>query len=495
MVDSKQHSKKLFFIVIILLTVVGGFFGGILSQLTMQETTTVKLRENIRKDGGARPDTAIDVLPTVTNGIDPILGIPAVVHRPNNSFLQPYSPTWKGLTVKYVGDIFKGRNQDMLYSPAILDGRVLLPWQTSVDGAPGLYGIYPGNTLTFLDNNLYDLGLGLLFGKVSHDAVNLEGYVPLNVLLGECDMANTELWVAKDIDRLLKETTVMYQGMLLYAVDLGNDQNKIQSVIDLMGDSTRYNELKVEMSGDHPLFATSQLLVLLFVAAREETPEDLRKKIISVSKLFFDEYIIPKQVALGHDFASWPFGFEWITNWGVRLDIPWYSPYTNAYVANAAAFMYRFTNDERYKDIAEKAIRYIGTCWKKGGAEYEVSGFRLPAEYVYKFDETPNIRVLDGELLTIVYTYNAARLLGNWNGLQISVRQAMSIAMQLPLFTKSDGSLLFAMYIEEMPKHYQWVVWSCLQVLANIMKDRRFVGAARALEPHIPEYWRGIKPM
>jgi hypothetical protein len=149
--------------------------------------------------------------------------------------------------------------------------------------------------------------------------------------------------------------------------------------------------------------------------------------------------------------------------------------------------MYRLTDEQRYRELAQKAARYIGLPVEQGGAEYEVSGFRLPAEYVYSFKDTPNIRVLDGELITAVLLYNAARLLGDWEMLWIAVRHAMSIAMQLEFFKNADGSLMFAAYVEKMPPHYVWTIWANLQALANILKDRRFQAAAEGLRPHVAE--------
>ena len=151
--------------------------------------------------------------------------------------------------------------------------------------------------------------------------------------------------------------------------------------------------------------------------------------------------------------------------------------------------MYRLTNDVRYKDLALKAGRFVGIPIEQGGAEYQVSGFRLPAEYVYDVRRSPNIRVLDGEILTLIGLYNAARLLSSWELYEIFVRQAFSIAMQLDFYTNDDGSLIFAAYLEEMPEHYVITVWRSLQVLGNITKDRRFLRSAQKLRPHIPAKW------
>ena len=46
---------------------------------------------------------AVRHLPLVTESMDPVLGIPARVNRPNNRFLKPFSPTWAGSVVRYTG--------------------------------------------------------------------------------------------------------------------------------------------------------------------------------------------------------------------------------------------------------------------------------------------------------------------------------------------------------------------------------------------------------
>ena len=186
---------------------------------------------------------------------------------------------------------------------------------------------------------------------------------------------------------------------------------------------------------------------------------------------------------------SWPYQFNWTTNWGIALQPPWYSAYTNGVIASAAAIMFRLTNDERYKELSLKAGRYVGLAIEQGGAEYRVSGFRLPAEYVYQVERTPNIRVLDGEVITIIGMYNAASLLSSWELYEVFVRQAFSLAMQLQFFSNDDGSLIFATYLEKMPEHYIRDIWAGLLIIANMTKDRTFLKSANALRPHIPAEW------
>lgn len=424
-------------------------------------------------------------LPTVSTTVVPELGIPAEVHRPNNTKLAPYSPRWAGLRLRYEGDVFRGRNPPMAYVPRHDHGRVLLPWQSSEKGKPGLRGLYPGNLFTLSDDRLYDLGVGTLMAKVVLDGHDSPSYVPLGLVLGNTVAADDSLWSARDLDRVLRKVVFDFKGTRIYAIDQAQSGN-IEELINTFQTPALYaSALSGGQKGIHPVYAGSILASALFYALRGDTPPPVRDRVVQAARVFFDEYVYKRAVQQGDGAVSWPYPFEWTTNWGVALKPPWFSAYANAAFSSAAAGMYRLTGEEHYRELAQKAARYIGLPVEQGGSEYDVSGFKLPAEYVYSFKDTPNIRVIDGELITTVLLYNAARLLGDWEMLWIAARHAMSIAMQLEFFKNADGSLMFAAYVEKMPAHYGWTVWANLQVLANISKDRRFLAAANALRSHI----------
>lgn len=188
--------------------------------------------------------------------------------------------------------------------------------------------------------------------------------------------------------------------------------------------------------------------------------------------------------------VTWEYQFEWKMNWGITLDPPWRSTYANARFSTASAMLYRLTGEDRYRDLAVKAARFIGTPMSAGGGEYEVAGFRLPAEYIYNTPPLPNVRVLDGEMITVTSLYDTARLLADSEILNVFLRQSGSLAMQLESYTRPDGSLEFSMYINDMPQAYRWSVWSMLQVLANQSKDRRFADVARNYAAHVPQDWK-----
>jgi D-glucuronyl C5-epimerase C-terminus len=429
-------------------------------------------------------------LPTITNNIDPTLGIPAVVKRPNNIALKPYVADQAGLQVRYEADIIRTLNGDMLYSPKLVGDRIFLPWQTSDNGAPGLFGIFPGNVITLLDNPLYDLGVGTLMVKARLDHNGLEGFIPLSTIIGDTVPANDDLWSADDVGRLKERVLVTFEGRIIYTYGVPRDAKVIEKDIAALLDPSAYSDsLSAGQTGVHPVYAANVVAGLLQLALRPDTDPDLKRRILTAAKTIFDNYFFPSAVEQSAGTVSWPYQFEWTTNWGIALKPPWYSAYTNGVLSSAAAIMFRLTDDERYRQLALKSGRYVGLPIEQGGAEYQVSGFRLPAEYVYQVQRTPNIRVLDGEIITLIGMYNAARLLSSWELYEIFVRQAFSLAMQLQFFSNDDGSLIFATYLERMPEHYMRDVWVGLLIIGNMTKNRQFLKSANALRPHIPAKW------
>ena len=145
---------------------------------------------------------------------------------------------------------------------------------------------------------------------------------------------------------------------------------------------------------------------------------------------------------------------------------------------------------ESYRRLARRAAGFVALPIEEGGAQYEVLGFKLPAEYVYPSPPIPNVRVLDGELIVIAALFNVARLLGDSDLLRLFMTQVGSLAMQMESYRRPNGDLEFAMYIEDLPAHYRWDVWSALQILANASKDRRFSILARDFAKHVPDEWK-----
>lgn len=436
-----------------------------------------------------RPATNQEVpnLPTVTMGSNNPLGIPAVIDLPNNKFLRPFYADRAGLKVIYEKHIFSLQQPAMMYAPADIEGRIMLPWRTSENGKPGLYGLFAGTILTLLDNKIYDFGVGTLFLKVRNEsAQGLIGFVPMDIIIGETKPANDGLWRAENAAELKNLSLVDIDGLPLYAILRPTDANEVDRQIAVLSDPSQYDgALGGGQPGIHPVSAANTVYGVLLYALRPGVDSSLRSKAISAAQQFFDAYALPKADQIRPGVVAWPYTFEWNLNWGIKLSPPWYSAYANAVMSAAASILFKETGDEKYRTLALAALRYLDLPIQDGGARYSVSGFQLPAEYVYDSPPMPNVRVLDGELIAAVATYNAARLLGDSWALALFQRQAYSLSMQMDFYTRKDGRMLFATYVEEMPDHYQWILWSNLQTLGNITKDRRFSNTADLLRPHI----------
>lgn len=394
--------------------------------------------------------------------------IPVRTARPNAALVQPYSPTWKGLRLKFDGEMLQGGNPRMIYAPRQWNGRVLLPWQTSIDNGPGVSGI--GSTFTILDNEIYDLDIGELFARVKLDGSGLEGFLPLSILIAETSAADDSLWATDHADTI---KAMACKSNVCFPFGPSDPKGRAAIAQSL----TAYD---LDAS---PLTAANSAISMLSDALDPKAQD--RTAGIDAAAKFFESYVSRKAMPGPAGSLAWPNAQAVTINWGIKLSPPWYSAYANSAIALSAALMYRLTAHHDYLDTAVRAARFVGEPIERGGAEYMVAGFRLPAEYVYR--DAPNVRVLDGEIISLVYLYDVVRLTGDRATLEIFLRQSMSLAMQLPFYRNPDGSYLFAAYVEAMPEHYNWTIWMALQILANATKDRRFTDAARDIRRHIPD--------
>lgn len=442
-------------------------------------------RDGVGKEGEARG------LPLVTESVDPVLGIPVRVHRPHNAFLKPFSPTWSGTVVRYTGQLFSRNAQEIIWIPELVDGKYLLRWQTTEKGSPGLQGIFLGNELELLDNNLYDFGVGALFVKVHSRVAGVTGYALLETIIGETEVVGDSFRVVKDSERFRKTTAVDIDGIMAYALKIPNDRANLTALTEILTNPHRYaTELSGgNVGGVHPVYAISSVYLLLLQAHTADVPSDERAKVLKAAIAFVDNYLDPKKVTIAPGVVSWAFGMDWTVSWGIKLSPPWYSAYANSNAAALCSVLYHLTKDERYRSLAQQAAAYLSRPLGAGGSEYDISGFKYPAEYVYPSPPLPNIRVLDGEVISVLALYNAARFLGDSEMLRIAYRQMASLAMAMEYYRQKSGNLYFSYYIEEMPEHYKWQVWSNLQVLALVAKERRFAEAAKALLPNVPAKW------
>lgn len=433
--------------------------------------------------------------PQYSAGVDAYLRIPAVVKRVNAALLRPYQRLQRGVRVVYRKNLFSTAQPDLIWVPEMTSDRFKLRWETygrKVDNA-GLVGVFPGNILRIIDDTLYDFGVGTLFVHVENETSGKRGYTLYETIIGDCDPADDQLWVAENVAGLREQTVFEFQGTDLYQIGRSQDAKAIDAWIEILGDPARYErDLNGGLAnvGVHPVYASNVVSSLLVEVLRGRFGEERQVEVLSAVERFMIEWGIPKADSMPRDTISWPYRFPWTTNWGITLEAPWYSAYANARMALSGAMLFNLTGHDRYRVLAQRAAGFLAVPIDEGGAQYDILGFKLPAEYIYPSPPLPNVRVLDGELIAVATLFNVARILGDSRILRLFMTQAGSLAMQLESYQRPDGNLEFAMYIEDLPLHYRWDVWSALQILANATKDRRFSDVALEFAKHIPQEWK-----
>lgn len=421
---------------------------------------------------------------------DNYLQVPALITFPNKEFARPFEAKWKGLRVRYTGNIFSVNQPDLIYKEQISKNRYLLPWQTSENGGPGLGGIFEGNILQFVDNEIYDLSVGALFARVRNESTGFEGFVSLETIFGECEPYDRWNIVAKDPEQYERISSLVIGNTLFNMLFISRDQASLDQLLMHFEAKDKWT---VNFSGGqtgggvHPVFAANQLNSIL-VAYFEESNLLVRDRILSAARVFFEDYVFRNAKEVGGG-LSWPYSFEWNMNWGIKLSPPWYSAYASASFAQAAALMFKITKEPRFNDLAIASARFVGAPLHAGGAEYRDRGFRFPAEYIYGTPPLPNVRVLDGELLVVNFLFNSARLVGDSEVLQIAIRHGVSLNQAMDYYENDDGTLMFASYVEKMPEGYSWLLWSKLQSISGLIKHPRMRELAERMTRHIPSKW------
>jgi hypothetical protein len=320
------------------------------------------------------------------------------------------------------------------------------------------------------------------------DPKQVVGYVTLETIIGDCAPLGDALWCASDIERLKSQAVVNYKNMMLYPEHLLD--KGLKERVEVLADPTRWaDELsggKPSVGKPHPVYTANTLYLIMLSVVKNGVDEQERDRVVQVVRDFFDAWVIPDAVEVLPGSLSWPYHFEWNMNWGIRLDPPWYSPYASSRIAAASALLWDITGDERYRELAIGAANFCGAPIEDGGGEYSMHGFRFSAEYVYNTPPLPNVRVLDGEVTTVLALFDTARILGDSRILQIAMRQGASLAMALEQYQRPNGDLEFAQYTEDLPDSYRWVLWSGLNCLANAFKDKRFYEVACRFRDHLP---------
>ena len=414
--------------------------------------------------------------------IDAGVGIPAAVCRPNRRFSGCYRADRRGLQVRYVGNLFSSEQPDVLW----LAG-------TSTAEEPHMITagtvLTPGDRLQILDDDLYDFAVGARFVRVMHQNSTARGYITLETLLGETIPANDELWTAEEPRRLRALVAFETDAMPLYSTNrVGAAQ-----VADSRDYLARFRQHSAdgESAADvHPLQAGAHAHRLgCWSLARERTGKE-RDDVRGLIEGMFEGYALGAMREVAPGAWAWPYGFDFAMPWGTALRAPWYSGYANSAMAGAAACAYALSGNPAFADVVKKAVAFLALETSRGGAGYEIDGYPHIAEYVYATPPIPNYRVLDGELCSVVFLFNAATLLADSTLLAYSHRLAGGLANGLNLLSsRGDGLPYFGMDGQAMNPDYMWQLWMTLQLLANAFKDRSFSQRARDWRCGVPQHY------
>ena len=228
----------------------------------------------------------------------------------------------------------------------------------------------------------------------------------------------------------------------------------------------------------HPLQAGAHAhRIGVWALCTQRTAEE-RERVARLIDDMFTTYGMRAVRSLGNVLA-WPYTFDFSMPWGTKLASPWYSGYANSAMVGACACAWRLTGKTLYRDAAQRGAAFLRRPLFEGGAFYVSDGFKYIAEYCYPAPPIPNYRVLDGELCSLIFLYNAALMLADSELLAFALELAPGLARELDLFCAVDGLPIFGMDGQPMNPTYMWQLWMSLQLLANAFKDRRFADHAR----------------
>lgn len=409
--------------------------------------------------------------------IDPLLGVPARVKRPNKDKVTPYLADRAGLQVSYRPSLY-------------LDEQPTSIWwdQIGVDGAPLLLrnrdALNTGECLTVVDDELHDIGVGTPLVLVEREATGQQGYITLDSLLTKMK-APDDVWAADDLPGLRKLVEFPSEFGILHSTNrVGVDE-----VISSRAYLSQFQGWKARWSRNpvHPLECGAHAHRIGCWALDEgRSPKD-RNDIGKKLDMLMRNWVLPNMVEVMPGVLSWGYDFDFYMPWATKLSNPWFAGYANAALVGSAACAYALTGKVQYKEVAMGAFRFLCLPMEQGGALYQSDGFPYVAEYVYRSPPIPNYRVLDGELCTMPYLVNAAMLLDEPELAAFANRLNAGFLSALDLLADRDGAPYFGMDGQPMQPNYMWQLWMCLQLLAAIFKDRSYTKRARMWRSHIPE--------
>lgn len=423
-----------------------------------------------------RPDQRASV--RLTERVDQaLLGIPCVTLAPNAAFSQPYLADRQGLQLTVRQSQYLGE-QPLSFWPhrEEASGRVLMPRQQALEDL---------EQLVVLDDRLFDLAVGTPMVAVRRLSDGSRGYVTLDMLVAKCEGDGREIWVGARPDLLRPCVEFRNRAGALYSTNLVGPKERESSFAFLARFSNQDDDLSVD--APHPLQVGAHAHRLGVWALDERRDPKDRAEVARLFAGTLDRYIAPKAMEIAPGAVGWPYEFDFRMPWATALRPPWFGGYSGAAMLGTLAVGWALTGEARWKDLARGALGYLHLPSEKGGAAYWIDGFQFSAEYAYRTAPIPNYRVLDGELCSPQYLYNAGLLLDEPEIVSLAHRLACGLTAPLRLLRRSDGAPLFGMDGQDMNPNYMWQLWMCLQLLAAMTKDRTFAKLARDWRPFIPE--------
>jgi hypothetical protein len=399
------------------------------------------------------------------HGPDHQLGFP-VLYGPQSRPPCRYEPKRQGLKVRYTGNHFQaGMHKNILYQQ--INSR---PGDSPVLSVLVGGELQPGEQLTLLDDRFYDFAVGVLFVKVQRDRDGHEGYLEYATLIGETIPAEDHTASR----RLPFGESYLYLPLPLSIAELEDLASDMEKGL-FLGKGKDFRPDQV-----NPVSVGCRVMSGLLGTLSPAVPAALRKKLIAGGERFFQEYGFPQAKTLANGAVAWPNPSAWPMDWKLTLAPPWYSGYGNAVMALSAAILYQDTGKEAYRDLALKAVRFLQTPTRDGGALYYVGHFPHLAEYVYPSPPLPNVRVLDGEMIAVICVHDIAVLLRDSALLNLSMRLVASLSTDLDGATTHDGKILNARYpwlVDNVNYLNGMKVWAIM--LGEIGKDLRFLEFAQ----------------
>ncbi|MFC1610911.1 D-glucuronyl C5-epimerase family protein [Myxococcota bacterium] len=402
----------------------------------------------------------LEVTRVAPAGRAPYLDVPAVVRRPNGP-PSIYSPRRTGLRVTYTGNRFSVSAKDVLFVAMRRDDGDA--WAIN-----HVAELTSGDELELLSDELLDYGVSTLFVEAKKTATDQRGLLAYETLIGEMRPVELGAW---DLEPL-------GDGWTIYDPMPSDPGEVARQAAALDGEYTETFAWVAE-KGVHPLRAAKAVAAVLLDVVSEAPASPRRQLAVDRATRFF-EWARGAAASNTDGAIMWPYEAPWPVHWGITIEPPWYSAYANGRMGFAAALLAHLSGDRQLETLARRAFDFVGGRIDRGGATYEIDGFVLPAEYVYPTPPLPNIRILDGELMTAIDTYNTAVVLGDSDLLRLAARYGASLAAQLSSYETEEGFLQNARYpwLVDDPTYLK-AMQHAARTLAAIHKDRIFAEQAR----------------